>query len=70
MINTDRPKVGDRVSVMVVGCYQRFGVVIETDYHPFGTDDSVKIKFDPEPITKQPEWWSLRWVMKENKHAK
>lgn len=59
----DNPQVGDRVTILVPGGWQRFGTVIETDYHPFGLDDAVKIRFEDE-VSKRDEWWLSRWVMK------
>ncbi len=57
-----RPKVGDRVSILVPGSWQRFGVVTNTDYHPMGVDDAVEIKFEDEPVKSRPLWWDARWV--------
>lgn len=58
-----KPEAGDRVNILVPGNWERYSTVLETDYHPFGIDDAVKIRFDDE-IGKTPEWWSLRWVVK------
>lgn len=56
--------VGDKISILVPGSWQRHGEVVETDYHPLGIDDAVKIKFHDEPGNRT-EWFDIRWVYKE-----
>ncbi len=59
-----KPQVGDLVSVLVPGVWERRGVVEETDYHPLGVDDAVKIRFDDGIHNLRcSAWWSLRWVV-------
>lgn len=58
-----KPQVGDRVSVLVPGNWERRGIVVKTDYHPLGIDDAVKVMFDDNATTtRPPEWWDTRWV--------
>lgn len=61
-----KPKNGDRVSILVPGKYERYGIVLGTDYHPFGIDDAVQIRFEGEPGEKPPEWWDIRYVSIRN----
>lgn len=56
-----KPEVGDEVSVLVPGRWERRGVVVQTDYHPLGVDDAVLIRFSGE-IARGPEWWDARYV--------
>lgn len=67
-MNIVKPEVGDQVSVLVPGKYPRRGRVLETDYHPLGMDDSVKIEFFDEPMVGNSvvQWWDLRWVNRES----
>lgn len=58
-------EIGDRVSVLIPGSWERRGVVIETDLHPLGIGDSVKVKFD-DGFDREPTWWDVRWVKKES----
>lgn len=62
------PVVGDIVSILVPGNYVRYGKVIETDYHPYGLHDAVKIQIDDE-LDKNADWWNTRWVIKEPREA-
>ncbi len=59
-----RPKVGDKVSLMYPGTWERIGTVVETDYHPLGIEDSVKINFEDTPRGGKLEWWDARWIKK------
>ncbi len=61
----DRPQVGDKVTIQVPGLWPLRGVVIDTDYHPLGIDDAVKIEIEEMmPVKKASQWWDLRYVRK------
>lgn len=54
---------GDRVSILILGKYERHGMVVDTDYHPLGIDDAIQIKFEDEPGDKPAGWWDARYVI-------
>ncbi len=60
----DKPQVGDKVTIQFPGSWLLRGVVTDTDYHPLGIDDMVRVEVENTPVKKLFNWYSLKYVRK------